>query len=194
MATTLQKPSSPQFQPARARVAVTLDGTTVEVETAKELAVLLSVVPANCMDALLQEVLGQLDAVVTDGLGLNVVLRALAPQDQYAVLQALQHRLAGLLQDGTDLRETLLTLAVVTSEPAKLLRRLRATDPGLAAVARKSPTVQSLLSRIEATDVLAGFVALLGTGLGHSSASAEQLTRALEDFGGAAVLPQLHAG
>ena len=123
------------------RYPITIDGETVSIGTANELAVALDVLQGQHDRAVLEQ-LGPALADITGGpLGFARLLQSLAPEDQLYLVDALGPRLAGIIQEARYLRDIFAALAVVEVELKILdtlggdgLRALIPTAHGLADV------------------------------------------------------------
>ena len=107
------------------RYPITIDGETVQIGTANELAAALDVLQGQHDREALTQLRPHLAEIIAHARGLMAVMKALAPDDQVFLIEALGAGLAGVMQDATRLRDQLATLAESRVEEA-LLRTLGA--------------------------------------------------------------------
>jgi hypothetical protein len=125
------------------RYPVAIDGETVGIGTANELAVAFDVLQGQYDRAVLEQ-LGPALADITGGpLGFARLLQSLAPEDQLYLVDALGPRLTEIIQEARRLRDVFAALAVVEVE-LKILDTLGAD--GLRALIHTAHELAEVLS------------------------------------------------
>ncbi len=108
------------------RYPITIDGETVRIGTANELAIALDVLQGQHDRETLAQLRPHLAKIVAHARGLMTVTRALATDDQIYLIEAIGPGLVQVMQDAAHLRDLLATIADMRVEEA-LLRALGAT-------------------------------------------------------------------
>ena len=124
-----------------ARYPITIEGETVQIGTANELALALDVLQGQYDREMLVQLRPNLARVVGHAAGFMTVMKALTVDDQLYLIEALGSDLAEVMQDAAHLRDQFATLAQTEVEEALLktlgaagLRRLILTAEELAEV------------------------------------------------------------
>lgn len=94
------------------RYPVTIDGETVSIGTANELAVALDVLQVQHDRAALEQLRPALADITGGPLGLARLLQSLAPEDQLYLVDALGPRLTDIIQEARRLRDIFAALAI----------------------------------------------------------------------------------
>jgi len=108
------------------RYPITMDGETVRIGTANELAMALDVLQGQRDRETLVQLRPHLARIVAHAKGLMTVMRALAIDDQIYLIEAIGPGLVQVMQDAAHLRDLLATIADMRVEEA-LLRTLGTT-------------------------------------------------------------------
>ena len=123
------------------RYPITIDGETVSIGSANELAVALDVLQGQHDRETLQQLLPHLAEIIGHASGLMLILRSLSVDDRIYLLQAVGPDLAQVIQDAPHLRDLLAVLSDQSVESTLLsalgadgLRRLIMTGAQLAEV------------------------------------------------------------
>jgi hypothetical protein len=124
-----------------ARYPITIDGATVQIGTANELAIALDVLQGQHDRAALTQLRPHLAKIIANANGFMTIMRSLAADDQLYLIQALGPDLAGIMQDAVHLRDQLATMAeqkveeaLITTLGGEGLRALILTGDELAEV------------------------------------------------------------
>ena len=127
--------------PQKNRYPVTIDGETVAIGSASELAVALDVLQGQYDRVTLEQLRPHLAEITGHASGLLTVLRSLSVGDQIYLIQAIGPDLVGVIQNAGHLRDILAVVAEQSVEAALLstlgadgLRRLIMTGTQLAEV------------------------------------------------------------
>jgi hypothetical protein len=105
------------------RFPLTIDGQTVQIGTANELALALDVLQGQHDRAALEQLAPHLAAIVSNAAGFMLVMRSLTEVDQIFLIQAIGPDLTKVMQDARHLRDQLAVMALEGVE-AELLRTL----------------------------------------------------------------------
>lgn len=123
------------------RHPIRIDGETVQIGTANELAVALDVLQGQRDRETLEQLRPHLAGIIANAAGFMTVLRALSKEDQVYLIQSIGPDLAKVMQNSRRLRDQLATMAEQEVEEALLntlgaqgLRRLIMTGEELAEV------------------------------------------------------------
>jgi hypothetical protein len=123
------------------RYPITIEGETVQIGSAYELAIALDVLQGQHDRAALSQLAPHLAEITANAVGFMTVMRSLSIADQIFLIQAIGPDMAGVIQSATRLRDILATMAEPGVEEALLaalapkgLRQLITTGAELAEV------------------------------------------------------------
>jgi hypothetical protein len=104
--------------PTVLRTPIAIDGETVEIGSAAELAVALDVLQGQYDREVLTQLKPRLPQIIPQAKDFLAVMKSLSSQDQVFLIEALGQDLPKILQDSQHLRDLLATLADVVVEEA----------------------------------------------------------------------------
>jgi hypothetical protein len=101
-----------------AQFPISIDGATVQIGTANELAIALDVLQGQHDRAALTQLRPHLAQIIAHPNGFMTIMRSLGSDDQLYLIEAIGPDLAGVMQDAVHLRDQLATMAEQKVEEA----------------------------------------------------------------------------